>query len=157
MNLGICRCIAGSGFEALDRFRGTSFPLDIAISRQNSVSICGYGFTTKCRIHKREEFQTVKKKGKRVRTNHFLSQALIDGERPTTERRIGIIATRRLGNAVKRNRAKRIIRELFRNHKEILPERCDLVVIPHSTFFSQSYSKLELDFLCICKRFKTDK
>jgi len=86
-----------------------------------------------------------------------LAQALIDDERPTTERRIGIIATRRLGNAVKRNQAKRVFRELFRNHKEILPERCDLVVIPHSTFFSQSYSKLELDFLHTCKRVKTDR
>ncbi|MBT5910098.1 MAG: ribonuclease P protein component [Opitutae bacterium] len=129
----------------------------MAILRQKSVSSCGFGFKSKNRIHKREEFQTVKQKGKRVRTNHFLAQVLIDNKRPTTERRIGIIATRRLGNAVKRNRAKRVFRELFRNHNKILPERCDLVIIPHSTFFSQSYPTLEMDFLHICKRFKTDR
>ncbi|MBC8349624.1 MAG: ribonuclease P protein component [Verrucomicrobia bacterium] len=125
--------------------------------RQKSVNGCGFGFKSKSRIRKREEFQTVKQKGKRVRTNHFLAQLLIDDERPTAERRIGIIVTRRLGNAVKRNRAKRVFRELFRNHKEILPERSDLVVIPHSTFFSQPYSMLESDFLQTCKRFKTDR
>ena len=31
--------------------------------------------------------------------------------------RLGIIATRRLGGAVRRNRAKRCVRELFRHHK----------------------------------------
>ncbi|MBU63763.1 MAG: ribonuclease P protein component [Opitutae bacterium] len=125
--------------------------------RQKSVKICGFGFKSKSRISKREEFQSVKHQGKRVRTNHFLAQILIVDERSTVERRIGIIVTRRLGNAVKRNRAKRVFRELFRNHKEILPERCDIVIIPHSTFYLQPYSKLELDFLQTCKRFKTDK
>ena len=42
--------------------------------------------------------------------------------------RLGIIATRRLGNAVRRNRAKRLVREVFRRNKTALG--LDIVVLP---------------------------
>ncbi len=42
--------------------------------------------------------------------------------------RLGVIATKRLGKAVRRNRVKRLLREFFRHHKGILPPR-DIVII----------------------------
>lgn len=43
--------------------------------------------------------------------------------------RIGITVSRQVGNAVRRNRIKRLVREAFRKHRSLLPSACDLVVI----------------------------
>ena len=43
--------------------------------------------------------------------------------------RLGITASRRVGNAVVRSRAKRLIREAFRATRELWPVGIDLVVI----------------------------
>jgi len=44
-------------------------------------------------------------------------------------RRAGFIASKRVGNAVARNRAKRRLREIFRLHQMCLPESCDLILV----------------------------
>lgn len=44
-------------------------------------------------------------------------------------KRLGIIASRKVGNAVARNRAKRKIREIFRRHKDLGAQDMDIVVI----------------------------
>ena len=44
-------------------------------------------------------------------------------------RRLGVIVTRKTGGAVVRNRWKRMIREMFRHGRELLPPSTDHVVI----------------------------
>ena len=43
--------------------------------------------------------------------------------------RLGIAASRKVGNAVARNRIKRGVREWFRAHRDALPRAADVVVI----------------------------
>ena len=43
--------------------------------------------------------------------------------------RLGIVVTRRLGNAVARNRIKRVCRECFRHWPDLLPDGVDLVIV----------------------------
>jgi len=52
--------------------------------------------------------------------------------------RLGITAGKKIGNAVKRNRAKRIIREAYRAAEPMLPIGIDVVVVARSILPEQS-------------------
>ena len=43
--------------------------------------------------------------------------------------RLGVTASKHVGDAVRRNRTKRLVREAFRLHPELFPDGIDLVVI----------------------------
>ena len=43
--------------------------------------------------------------------------------------RIGITATKRIGNAPTRNRIRRLVREAFRTNRSVFPKGCDVVII----------------------------
>ena len=58
--------------------------------------------------------------------------------------RLGVVAPRRLGNAVRRNLIKRLVRELFRHEKPI--PVTDLVVLPFRDFPDASFSSLQSDY-----------
>lgn len=58
--------------------------------------------------------------------------------------RLGIVATRRLGKAVRRNRSKRRVRALFRHHR---PDAgLDLVVFPQREFLDAPFATLLDDY-----------
>ena len=66
------------------------------------------------RIRKRSEYQDIYHKGRRIPSGKFVLFVMKNGfGRP----RLGITMTRRVGGAVRRNRAKRLVREVFRRHK----------------------------------------
>lgn len=44
--------------------------------------------------------------------------------------RIGLVVSRKIGNAVVRNRWKRLLREAFRQSRAVLPDDLDIVVLP---------------------------
>lgn len=64
-----------------------------------------------------------------MRCRHFVLLCYL--RRDAEQARLGVVASRKLGNAVHRNRAKRRVREWFRT-RESLPEGSDWVVILHS-------------------------
>src|SRR5215210_2291588 len=93
------------------------------------------------RIRRRAEFQLVYERGTRMHSRYStlftLPNSLAIG-------RLGIAATRKLGGAVVRNRAKRLIREIFRRNK--LAPGYDVVVVPKRELLKASLITLEEDY-----------
>jgi ribonuclease P protein component len=67
--------------------------------------------------------------------------------------RLGIVASRKLGDSVRRNRAKRLIREIFRHTDQLdEPKGVDIVVIPRSELFDAAFASLEQDYRAVLVR-----
>jgi ribonuclease P protein component len=90
-----------------------------------------HAFPKSKRLRKRREFLPVQESGSRIalRSCIVLLAARPDGE----PARLGITVTRKFGDAVRRNRAKRLIREAFRRSPELFPHGIDVVVIPKTS------------------------
>ena len=86
-------------------------------------------FPPRSRVRKRVEFLKIQDGGLRVSTPRFVLILAANAASRSSEPRLGITASRRVGNAVVRSRAKRLIREAFRATRELWPPGIDLVVI----------------------------
>jgi ribonuclease P protein component len=78
-------------------------------------------------VRKRAEFERIQQGGARVPTPTFV--LIVSGRSDRGPARLGITASRKIGGAVVRNRAKRLVRVAFRALPELFPPGIDLVVI----------------------------
>jgi ribonuclease P protein component len=91
------------------------------------------------------EFAAVRQTGKRL-TNGCLVvnwKALPND----ASSRIGIITSRRVGSAVVRSRARRLLREAFRLHQHDLVQPVMLVLVARPSIAGKPLSDVERDFL----------
>jgi ribonuclease P protein component len=89
-----------------------------------------FGFGRDRRIRKRAEFLRVQSNAQRASTPHFvLLVAAQPASEPKGPSRLGVVVTKKIGNAVARNRVKRLCRECFRVWPDLVPDGIDLVVI----------------------------
>jgi len=96
------------------------------------------------RLLRRPEFSRVFDTGLRVQ-GRFATLLMSPNE--AGRARLGIVASRKLGDAVRRNRAKRLIREVFRqSNPQAVLQGVDVVVIPRREIFDAAYASLETDF-----------
>jgi ribonuclease P protein component len=99
------------------------------------------------RIRRRAEFQRVYDNGFRVRGRYgtfFLWPNKLEVGR------LGIAASKKLGGAVERNRAKRLIREVFRRNS--IARGLDVVIVPRRELLDAGFSALERDYQTILER-----
>jgi len=99
------------------------------------------------RLRRRADFQKVYEHGARIRgrfgTFFIWPNKLEVG-------RLGIAASKKLGGAVQRNRAKRLIREVFRRNK--LAPGFDIVVVPRRELLEAGLTDLERDYRTVVAR-----
>lgn len=68
--------------------------------------------------------------------------------------RLGVITSRRVGGAVVRNRARRLLREAFRLHQHSLASAVDLVLVARPSIAGKEYADVEKDFLTTLRKAK---
>lgn len=114
--------------------------------------MCVFALTKKERLLNRTDFVNLNRSGKRYHTRHFLVIFKKNGLGIT---RLGVTVSKKTGNAVKRNRTKRLIREFFRLNKAYLPQGYDIVVAAKkdASYLDLRKTKKELAEIFIDKSF----
>lgn len=83
-------------------------------------------FPKEARIRRRAEYLSMQRQGRRRHTAHLV---VITRPAPGGTARLGVTVSSRVGNAVVRNRLKRVIREVFRQSRPDLAPAEDILVI----------------------------
>ena len=116
--------------------------------------MASFGFGRERRLRRRADFLRVQSNGERATSRHFVllvcarepadeagrrgkgehedghsSTERVPGEPMRAPSRLGVVATRKVGDATMRNRIKRLCRECFRLWPGFVPDGIDLVVI----------------------------
>jgi ribonuclease P protein component len=108
------------------------------------------------RLRRRGEFQRVFDAGRRAHGRYLTIVFFSNGEKAGSESRLGIVASRKLGGAVVRNRAKRLIREVFRTSDAPVSQG-DLVIIPKAAATKVKAQDLAGDYLSTLRRMGLSK
>ena len=114
-------------------------------------------FRKQQRITSNRDYRQVRSSGKRVSAQAFHLQIRQQGSTESGITRIGIIASKKIGNAVIRNRAKRLFREIFRKEQSRLPEALDIVLIVYPQFCTHTESELAKQFIYACQKYQKIK
>ncbi|NJO56108.1 MAG: ribonuclease P protein component [Rhodospirillales bacterium] len=70
----------------------------------------------------------------------------------STATRLGVVTSRKLGNAVKRSRARRLMRECFRRHQGELRQPVHLVLVARNSISGRDFAAVEVDYLKALQR-----
>ena len=123
---------------------------DAARGASGLPSEARYFFPAAARLTKRADFQRVYREGVRASGRHLVVFVMpVEGH----EGRFGVTASRKVGSAVQRARAKRRLRELWRIHRaSLINQRVDLVVNARASCTTAPWAELERDFLDSVRR-----
>ena len=101
------------------------------------------------RLRKRREFLAIQRTGRRYYCRLFIV-IWASGQNPWP--RLGVTVSRKVGKAVKRNRAKRLIREAFRRNKAILPPATDIVIVASPAMVDASFDEVQAELRAWAKQ-----
>lgn len=95
----------------------------------------------KNRLKKNEDFQTVFRRGKSMANRQFVLYTLKQPQ--LDEFRVGLSVSKKIGNAVTRNRIKRLIRQVILEEKDKLKSKNDYVIIARKPVSEMSYAEIK--------------
>ena len=90
------------------------------------------------RLHRRAEYRAVFAHGEKLVGRHFVCHVV---RREEAGCKLGIVVSRKVGNAVVRNRVKRYLREFYRTHRNRLTAPVYLVVVARPACAGLSYQE----------------
>jgi ribonuclease P protein component len=109
-----------------------------------------FSFSKDRRLTKSSEYERVKRDGFTQRGKLLmLNVVAIENSGPC---RVGFVASRRIGGAVVRNRVRRRLREIVRQHQHELREGFWIVLVARRDAADVNYRALEHEWLRLAKR-----
>ena len=109
-------------------------------------------FPRAMRLKQSRDFASVRQQGQRL-----VNGCLIANWKPLppgAKSRAGVITSRKLGPAVTRNRARRLLRETFRLHQHDLNLPVTMVLVATPSIVGKRLADVERDFLSAMRRAK---
>ena len=102
------------------------------------------------RIEQSGEFTRIRQQGQRVVVGCLIAnwQRLPDGAKP----KLGVVTSKKIGGAVQRNRARRLLRESFRQHQFELAQPVEIILIARNSIAGRALAEVEKDYLTALKR-----
>lgn len=107
------------------------------------------GFPRDARLRRKAEFNLTFRQGRRVPGRHFIFYWV---ERDTPGAKLGLAVSRKVGNAVVRNRVKRYLREFYRTHRPALLKDVYLVVVARPSAAHLDYAGCAGEFGKVLQR-----
>jgi ribonuclease P protein component len=108
------------------------------------------GFPRSRRLKQQGEFARARAQGRRVVCGCLIANVL---PRPgQLETRLGVVTGKKVGNAVARSRARRLMRESFRLHQHELAGPVDLVLVARPSIAGRKLAEVERDFLRVARQ-----
>src|SRR5262245_61549549 len=107
-------------------------------------------FGRAARIKQGRDFARVKQDGQRLVCGCLIANWRRLSSNETS--RLGVITSGKIGGAVVRNRARRLLRETFRVHQHNLTQPVDLVLVARASIANRGFAEVEKDFLTTLRR-----
>ncbi len=107
------------------------------------------GLPRTARLRSSRLFQEAYNQSRRA-TGRYMVLFLRSG--PDASLRLGVVAGRRVGNAVSRARAKRLLREAYRLNRHRLHGVFDIVLVARRTILQGRWKEIEADLLQVAAR-----
>jgi ribonuclease P protein component len=102
------------------------------------------------RLAHRREFARVRQQGERLAQGCLIANwsRLPAGAPP----RLGVVTSRKIGGAIERSRARRLLRESFRLHQHEFAQPVELVLVARPSIAGRGFAEVEKDFLTTLRR-----
>ncbi len=91
-------------------------------------------------LRKKDDFNAVYKAGKSVPDRYIV---LFYKKNDLPYSRTAFLASKKVGNSVKRNRARRLMKESYRHFKDTVPMGYDIVIIARNTISGRSFKEVD--------------
>jgi ribonuclease P protein component len=108
------------------------------------------GFPRSRRLKQQGEFARARAQGQRLICGCLIANVLPRPGAPAA--RLGVVTGKKVGNAVARNRARRLMRECFRLHQHELAGPVDLVLVARPSIAGKKLVEVERDFLRVLRQ-----
>jgi ribonuclease P protein component len=107
-------------------------------------------FNRAARIKQGRDFDRVRRGGERL----VIGCMIANWQRlpAASASRLGVVTSRRIGGAVVRNRARRLLRETFRLHQHDLAAPVDLVLVARPSIAGKGFASVERDFMTTLRK-----
>ena len=100
------------------------------LRRRVTIKSHDFSFPGSARLKRRKEFLRLRECGRKAHSRHFL---IVYAPTECLQSRLGIAVTKKIErSSVRRNRMKRILREVFRLHRYRLTNNFDIVIVARS-------------------------
>ena len=100
-------------------------------------------------LKKNKDFQYIYRKGKSYANKYLVMYVLENG---TSQNRLGISVSKKVGNSVVRHRVTRLIRESYRLNERSFRQGLDIVVVARPNAKDKSYQEIESAFMNLAQK-----